>query len=162
MCLHGLVLAAADRNPLCTQCMCLVWHVSSLMLVVYGIIPFQLFCYCFPSPRAISTEYAKYYWTLSEVVKGFSFMNVANDSFLRYRYEQRPRGLILKMLRNGKHAGSASLSLPPPALPVLPLLPLVLQPGPPVHNFAITWCVLPAGRKPYPKYEYLKELGHSV
>lgn len=68
LCLHGLVLVATDRNPLCTQCMCLVWHVSSLMLVVSGIIPSQVFCYCFSSPRGIPTEYTKYYLSLSEVV----------------------------------------------------------------------------------------------
>lgn len=54
-------------------------------------------------------------------------MNVANYSFIRYRYEQRPKGLILKMLRSGNHAGFPSPRFPPPALTVLPLLPFVLQ-----------------------------------
>lgn len=71
LCLHCLVVAAADRNPLCTQCMCLAWHVSSLTLVVNGIIPSLVFCYCFSSPRGIPTEHAKYCLGLSEVVKAF-------------------------------------------------------------------------------------------
>lgn len=73
LCLHGLVLVAADRNLLHTV---YVLSVAYFLTDACGVWDHSFpvcffFCYYFSSPRRMPTEYAKYYLSLSEIVKAF-------------------------------------------------------------------------------------------
>lgn len=103
------------------------------MLVVHGIIPFPVFVAAFSALGEFLGNMQRINWAYLKLLKLF-FHECCKLFFLRCRYEQRPKGFMLKMLRNGSHAGSPSPALPTPALP------LVLHFGTLCHNLVYAVC----------------------